>query len=133
MKKQVDFDIDMEIPGDEPLRPQHLKSRGREIPELKASLDYTVIKFSACRGYILKPCLNKVEKKFQFKDEREFSQKSDFFLSFFFFLSFRDRVSLCSPGCPGTHFVDQAGLELRDPPASASRVLGSKACATMPG
>jgi hypothetical protein len=20
---------------------------------------------------------------------------------------FRDRVSLCSPGCPGTHFVDQ--------------------------
>jgi hypothetical protein len=32
----------------------------------------------------------------------------------------RDRVSLCSPGCPGTHFVDQAGLELRNPPASAS-------------
>ncbi len=25
------------------------------------------------------------------------------------------RVSLCSPGCPGTHFVDQAGLELRLP------------------
>jgi hypothetical protein len=42
----------------------------------------------------------------------------------------RDR---CSPGCPGTHFVDQAGLELRNPPASASRVLGLKACATMPG
>jgi hypothetical protein len=33
-------------------------------------------------------------------------------------------VSLYSPGCPGTHFVDQAGLELRNPPASASRVLG---------
>jgi hypothetical protein len=31
---------------------------------------------------------------------------------------FRDRVSLCSPSCPGTHFVDQAGLELRNPPAS---------------
>jgi hypothetical protein len=46
---------------------------------------------------------------------------------------FRDRVSLCSPGCPGTHFVDQAGLELRNPPASASRVLGLKACATTPG
>ena len=43
---------------------------------------------------------------------------------------FRDRVSLCSPGCPGTHFVDQAGLELRNLPASASRVLGLKACAT---
>jgi hypothetical protein len=35
-----------------------------------------------------------------------------------------------SPGCPGTHFVDQAGLELRNPPASASQVLGLKACAT---
>jgi hypothetical protein len=23
---------------------------------------------------------------------------------------FQDRVSLCSPGCPGTHSVDQAGL-----------------------
>jgi hypothetical protein len=35
--------------------------------------------------------------------------------------------SLCSPGCPGTHSVDQAGLELRNPPASASQVLGLKA------
>jgi hypothetical protein len=43
---------------------------------------------------------------------------------------FQDRVSLCSPGCPGTHFVDQAVLELRNLPASASRVLGLKACAT---
>jgi hypothetical protein len=33
-------------------------------------------------------------------------------------------------GCPGTHFVDQAGLELRNLPASASRVLGLKACTT---
>jgi hypothetical protein len=51
---------------------------------------------------------------------------------FFFFLVFRDRVSLYSLGCPGTHFVDQAGLELRNPPASASPVLGLKACATTP-
>jgi hypothetical protein len=51
----------------------------------------------------------------------------------FLFLVFQDRVSLCSPGCPGTHFVDQAGLELRNPPASASRVLGLKACVTTPG
>jgi hypothetical protein len=43
---------------------------------------------------------------------------------------FRDRVSLCSPGCPGTYSVDQAGLELRTPPAFASQVLGLKACAT---
>jgi hypothetical protein len=43
-----------------------------------------------------------------------------FFFFFFFFLVFRDRVSLYSPGCSGTHFVDQAGLELRNLPASAS-------------
>jgi hypothetical protein len=41
-------------------------------------------------------------------------------------LVFQDRVSLCSPGCPGTHSVDQAGLELRNPPASASQLLGLK-------
>jgi hypothetical protein len=35
-------------------------------------------------------------------------------------LVFRDRVSLCSPGCPGTQSVDQADLELRNPPASVS-------------
>jgi hypothetical protein len=49
------------------------------------------------------------------------------------FLFFQDRVSLYSPGCPGTHYVDQAGLELRNPSAYASRVLGLKACATKPG
>jgi hypothetical protein len=42
-------------------------------------------------------------------------------------------VYLCNPGCPGTHSVDQAGLELRNSPASASQVLGLKACATTPG
>jgi hypothetical protein len=52
-------------------------------------------------------------------------------LLFFFFL--RDRISLYSPGCPGTHSVDQAGLELRNPPASASQVLGLKVCTTLPG
>jgi hypothetical protein len=49
--------------------------------------------------------------------------------SFIFFL--RDRVSPCSPGCPRTHSVDQAGLKVRNPPASASQVLGSKAWATI--
>jgi hypothetical protein len=43
--------------------------------------------------------------------------------SFCFVLFFRDRVSLCSPDCPGTHSVDQAGLKLRSSPASASQVL----------
>jgi hypothetical protein len=56
-----------------------------------------------------------------------------FFFVFFFFVFFRDRVSLYSSGCPGTHFVDQAGLELGNLPASASQVLGLKACATTPG
>jgi hypothetical protein len=45
---------------------------------------------------------------------------------------FRDRVSLCSPGCPATHFVDQAGFKLRNLPVSASQVVGLKVCATMP-
>jgi hypothetical protein len=54
-------------------------------------------------------------------------------LLFLFCFVFRNRVSLCSPGCPGTHSVDQAGLELRNPPAPASRALGLKAWATMPG
>jgi hypothetical protein len=54
--------------------------------------------------------------------------KQTFF--FFFFLVSQDRVFLCSPGCPGTHSVDQADLKLRNPPASASRVLGLKVCGT---
>jgi hypothetical protein len=42
---------------------------------------------------------------------------------------FLDRVSLHSLGYPGAHTVDQAGLKLRDPPASASQVLGLMAYA----
>jgi hypothetical protein len=42
-------------------------------------------------------------------------------------LVFRDRVSLYSAGCPGIHSVDEAGLELRNLLASASRVLGLRA------
>jgi hypothetical protein len=52
-------------------------------------------------------------------------------------------VCLCAPRhvqvgfpfrvCTGIHFVDQAGLELRNLPASASRVLGLKPCSTTPG
>ena len=58
-------------------------------------------------------------------------QRQGFVFFFFFgFLVFRDRVSLCSPGCPGTHSVAQAGLKLRNLPASASQVLGLKMCAT---
>ena len=56
-----------------------------------------------------------------------------FVLVFLFCFVFQDRVSLNSPGCPGTLSVDQAGLELRNPPASVSLVLGLKACTTTPG
>jgi hypothetical protein len=39
---------------------------------------------------------------------------------------------VCNRGCPGTDFVNQAGLKLRNLPASASRVLGLKECAATP-
>ena len=48
----------------------------------------------------------------------------------FVLFSLKTEFSLCSPGWPRTHSVDQAGFELRDPPGSTSRVLGLKACAT---
>jgi hypothetical protein len=56
-----------------------------------------------------------------------------FVFVFFFvclFCFFETGFPLCSPGCPGTHSVDQAGFEIRNLPASASQVLGLKACTT---
>jgi hypothetical protein len=50
----------------------------------------------------------------------------------FCFVLFCDRVSLCSPGCPETHFVDQAGFKLRDPPVFAFWVLGLNAVPSLP-
>ena len=51
-----------------------------------------------------------------------------FVLFFFFFFFFSETGFLCiAPGCPGSHSVDQVGLELRNLPASASQVLGLKA------
>jgi hypothetical protein len=50
------------------------------------------------------------------------------FVGFFFLIS--RRVSLYRPGCPGTHSVDQAGLEHKNLPAPASQVLGLKASTT---
>ena len=78
---------------------------------------------------------SRIKKK---KETRLITENCDFWVwcskikfdSGFFFL---DMVSLYSFDCPGAHFVDQAGLELRNSPASASQVLGLKACATMPG
>ena len=53
-------------------------------------------------------------------------QHCSFILDLFSF--HQDRVSLHSLVCPGTCFADQAGLELRDLPASASQGLELKAC-----
>ena len=47
-----------------------------------------------------------------------------------FFGFSKTEVLYIAPGCPGPHSVDQAGLELRNWPASASQVLGLKACIT---
>jgi hypothetical protein len=48
-----------------------------------------------------------------------------------FVLFFPETGFLCIDlGCSGTHSVDQAGLKVRNPPASTSQVLGLKACAT---
>jgi hypothetical protein len=76
--------------------------------------------------------LSQKKKKDSLSFKRLLVDENSFFVCFLF-LFFRDRVSLYSPGCPGTHSVDQDGLELRNLPASASQVLGLKACATMPG
>jgi hypothetical protein len=70
---------------------------------------------------------------FDCRDSNLDLNKLGFFVVVVVVLVFRDRVSLYSPGCPGTHSVDQAGLELRNLPASASRVLGLKTCTTTAG
>lgn len=49
----------------------------------------------------------------------------------FFFLHIFETVSLCSPGCPRTLYVEQDGL--RDLPISDSQVLGLKARSATPG
>jgi hypothetical protein len=36
------------------------------------------------------------------------------FLDLIIYLVFQDKVSLCSPDCPGTPSVEQAGLELTE-------------------
>lgn len=40
---------------------------------------------------------------------------------------FEKSIPLCSPASLQLYYVDQAGLKVIDPPASASPVLGSKA------
>ena len=47
---------------------------------------------------------------------------------YFLFFIFGDRDSLCSPSCPTTNFVDQAGPKLRSLPASASLSVCHLSC-----
>jgi hypothetical protein len=47
-----------------------------------------------------------------------------------FFSRFFRREFLCIAMAVLEHTIDQAGLKLRNPPASASQVLRLKACAT---
>jgi hypothetical protein len=49
---------------------------------------------------------------------------------FCFIFAFPDRVSLCSPGGPGTYFVDQASLKLSKSAYLCLPVQGLKACTT---
>jgi hypothetical protein len=54
--------------------------------------------------------------------ERKYDSYKLFHSGFFFYLKefLFGTGFLHSPGCPETYYVDQAGLELRDPPAFAS-------------
>jgi hypothetical protein len=52
--------------------------------------------------------------------------------SFAFFFFFETGFLCIALAVLETHSVDQASLELRNSPASASQVLGLKACATTP-
>jgi hypothetical protein len=60
--------------------------------------------------------------------QRCISQHPPHLLGFLFVCFSRQSFSVY-PGYPGTHSVDQAGLKFRNPPTSASQVLGLKACA----
>ena len=55
------------------------------------------------------------------------------FVSVFFFFSPRQAFFVALEPVVELVLVDQAGLKLRDPPASASQVLGLKVCAPLPG
>lgn len=79
-------------------------------------------------GHMVKEILEKLTTKFSFQWYNAMVVKN---LKFFFFLFlfvlilvFRDRVSLCSPSCPGTLCKPGRPQTQRDPPAPASRGLG---------
>jgi len=56
----------------------------------------------------------------------QINSRSQFLFVFLFILFWGDGVSLCSPGCPGTHHVDQACLKLGGLLPFAPQLLGLK-------
>ena len=91
--------------------PSTLGGRGRGISEFEASLVYRVSSRTA----------RATQRNPVWKKKYIISYN---FLFFVFWIWFSDRVSQYSLGCPGTHSVDQAGLELRNLSASASQSAG---------
>jgi hypothetical protein len=77
----------------------------------------------------ISPSINKFKNKRKRNCHKTIQELPFFFLFWFFETGF-----LCvALAVLERHSVDQAGLELRNLPASASQVLGLKACATTPG
>jgi hypothetical protein len=106
----------------EVMRALNLRRQRQELGifEFKASLVY---RENSRTAMTMKR--NPVLKKQKPTKQPIFCHKGHFFFVFcffvlFLFLFFQDRVSLYSPGCPGTHSVDQADLQLKNPPAAAS-------------
>jgi hypothetical protein len=88
---------------------------------------FTLCKALICKIKLHSNCSSRNEASLN-PDARIILDSLAFFvwLVFCFVFVFQDWVSLCSPGCPGTHSVPQAGLKLRNLPASASKVLELK-------
>jgi hypothetical protein len=81
-----------------------LQGRSQDVGDLKLR--------DICQGELHTASLTSPTERHMLQATKPEGQNNVFcFLGFFFFLVFRDRVSLCSPGCPGAHFVDQAGLK----------------------
>lgn len=55
---------------------------------------------------------------------------SIFLVQYLFIFLFQDWVSLCYSGCSRTRPVDRVCPKLKDPPSSASQVLGLIVCIT---
>ncbi|GAB1296713.1 Calcium-binding and coiled-coil domain-containing protein 2 [Apodemus speciosus] len=135
------------LPEEESARRQEIEFKAYYLPKDKAHYQFcyvdkdglvqgTSISFQFCpdpdEDIMVVMNKERIEELEQLREElyQENQELRDKYADLHERLQREQAVSLCSPGCPGTHSVDQAGLELRNPPASASRVLELKACAT---